>query len=227
MYIVYCLLPVAYLEACLQRGNLAQVRGDTPSKNLANLAQVSGDTPSKNLANLAQVSGDTPSKNLANLAQVSGDTPSKNLANLAIPSSDENVSICDDTAHYLCCPILISIICDACHLEARPSLHDLIYGNGRHDSVGAVICATAFHVYHSCKLGNKALLTRAISSGNFSLLRASAHSSAKAFWNEYAIQAFRSRPCNSFSFARLRDSSHLGFLASSSEQATFAESLEA
>jgi hypothetical protein len=145
---------------------------------------------------------------------------------LGIPPSVGNVTICDDTAHYLSCPILISIICDACHLEARPSLHDLFYGNGRHDAIGAVICATAFHVYHACKLGNKALLTRAISSGNFSLLRASAHSSAKAFWNEFAIQAYCSRPSNTFSFARMRDSSHLGFLASRPEQSASNDSLD-
>ena len=102
-----------------------------------------------------------------------------------------SATICDDTAHYLSCPILISRISDACHLEPRPSLHDLIYGNGRHDSVGAIVCATAFYVYHALKLGNKALLMKAISTGNFSLLRASAHSLAKAFWNEFAIQAFR------------------------------------
>ena len=155
---------------------------------------------------------------------------------LAVPSAEDNVSICDDTAHYLCCPILISIICDACHIEARPSLHDLIYGNSKLDAVGAVICATAYHVYHSCKLGNKALLSRAISSGNFSLLRASAHSSAKAFWNEYAIQAYRSRPGTdgrearappiSITFALSRNPSQLGSLNSSSEQATSTASLD-
>ena len=58
------------------------------------------------------------------------------LSNLtiAIPSTGSN-SIIDETAHYLVCPILISIISDACHLEPRPSLHDLIYGNGTHDSL--------------------------------------------------------------------------------------------
>ena len=110
---------------------------------------------------------------------------------LATPSSSGSVTICDETAHYLICPILISLIADACHLEPRPSLHDLIYGNGSHDSVGALVCATAFYVYHALKLGNKPLLAKAISTGNFSFLRAAAHSSAKAFWNEFAIQALR------------------------------------
>ena len=35
------------------------------------------------------------------------------------------------------------------------------------------------------------MLVKAISTDNFSLLRAAAHSSAKAFWNEFGIQSFR------------------------------------
>ena len=73
---------------------------------------------------------------------------------IAIPSSSGNCTICDETAHFQICPILISIIADACHLEPRPSLHDLIYGNGSHDHVGALVSATAYYVYHSLKLGN-------------------------------------------------------------------------
>ena len=116
---------------------------------------------------------------------------------LATPSSSGSVTICDETAPYLICPSLTSLIADACHLEPRPSLHDLIYGNGRHDSVGASVCATASYVYHALKLGNKTLQSRAISTGSCSLLRAAAHSSAKAFWNEFGIQSFRFPPPSS------------------------------
>ena len=35
-------------------------------------------------------------------------------------------NICDETAHYLMCPILINLVCEACHIETRVSLHDLI-----------------------------------------------------------------------------------------------------
>ena len=85
----------------------------------------------------------------------------------------------------------MNLICDACHIETRVSLHDLIYGNGKHDAVGALVCATAYYVHHALKLGNKPLLNRALLTDNFAPLRASAHSSAKTFWNEFGIQAFR------------------------------------
>ena len=86
---------------------------------------------------------------------------------------------------------LISIIFDACHLELRPSLHALIFWNGTHDSVSALVCATGYHAHHCQKFGNRPNVLKAIASNNFSFIRASSHASAKAFWNEFGIQSFR------------------------------------
>ena len=98
-------------------------------------------------------------------------------------------NIRDETAQYLICPILLGIISDACHIDPLPSLHDLVYGNDRNDVAGALICANAYHVYHSLKLGNRNNVLKAIESNNFCKIRASAHSLAKAFDNEFGIQS--------------------------------------
>ena len=95
----------------------------------------------------------------------------------------------EETAHYLCCPILLGILIDTYRREFIPSLHDLVYGKGTADLNGPLVCATGYHVYHSLKLGNKVILQKAIDSGNFALVPAHAHSTTKAFQIEFGIQS--------------------------------------
>lgn len=93
----------------------------------------------------------------------------------------------DETAHYLACPILSGLITQATGLNRLLTMHELILGNDIDDLIGALACATSYHVYRSLKLGNLPIIQKAIDTGTFSHVRAFVISSAKSFMNEVDI----------------------------------------
>ena len=87
-------------------------------------------------------------------------------------------------------------------------------GNDIDDLTGALACATSYHVYHSLKLGNLAIIQRVIETGTFGLVRAFTLSAAKAFLNDCDIESDGFILCCGFP-GLMRDRSQLGSLASS------------
>ena len=95
---------------------------------------------------------------------------------------------------------------------------NLFRGKDINDLTGASACATGYHVYHSLKCAKMPEIPKAIETGMFGHVRAYAFSSAKAFLNDFDIKS------NGFILGcgKLdlpRDSSHLGFLTNSPDQA--------
>ena len=115
---------------------------------------------------------------------------------------------------------MLGIISQATGLDHIPTLHELILGNDGADLTGALAIATSYHTYHSLKFGKLPLIMQAIETGTFSHVRAFAFSSAQAFLNEFGIKSRGSILCCGSS-GLLRNSSHLGCLASSPDQVAF------
>ena len=113
---------------------------------------------------------------------------------------------------------MVGIISWACGLDHLPNLHEVILGKDINDLTGALACATSYHVYHSLKFGKMPEIKKAIETGTFGPVRAYAFSSAKAFLNDYDIKSNGViLSCGKTDLQR--DSSHLGFLANSPDQA--------
>ena len=131
-----------------------------------------------------------------------------------------NGSMKDETAHYSICPIMLGIISQASGLDHLPTLHELILGNNSNDLTGVLACATSYHTYHSLKFSRLSLIKHAIETGTFSQARAYAFSTAQVFLNDYEIMSNGSILCCGSS-GLMRDFSHLGFLANSSDQTVY------
>ena len=115
---------------------------------------------------------------------------------------------------------MLGIISQASGLDHLLTLHELILGKDSSDLTGALACATSYHIYHSLKFGKLLIIKKAIETGMFSQVRAYAFSSAQAFLNDYDIKSNGAILCCGNSGLQ-RDSSHLGFLANSPDQAIY------
>ena len=138
--------------------------------------------------------------------------PSNCLA--PIQSSRINITIKDETAHYLSCLISSGIITQAIGPNRLLIMHELILGNDIDDLTGVLACAASYHVYDSLKLGNLPIIQKAVETCMFSLGRAFAISSAKAFLTDFDIMSDGFVLSCGFS-GIMRDRSQLGSLASS------------
>ena len=87
-------------------------------------------------------------------------------------------------------------------------------------SYDIVACATSYHTYHALNFGKLPLIKQAIETGMFSQVRAYVFSSAKAFLNDFDIKS-NGTILRCGHSGLLRDSSHLSFLANSSDQTVF------
>ena len=113
---------------------------------------------------------------------------------------------------------MIGIISQVCGLDHLPSLHELSLGKDSNDLTDALACAISYRVYHSLKFGKMLEIKKAIETGMFGHVRAYAFSSAKALLHDYDIKS--NGPIPNCGKTDLHwDSSQLGFLANSPDQA--------
>ena len=76
----------------------------------------------------------------------------------------------DTTAHYLCCPILLDIIAEASGRWWTPPVADLVCCDKAGTSLDTAV-ELMYTLYHTIKIGNRALVDKSVSSKSFADLR--------------------------------------------------------